>query len=195
MLSRSTAALSLLLFVVSCARDTSRPPLPGPGSVTGRVLLARPGESEKRPLANVEVRLLGNGQATTTSPSGTFTLSNIEVTSGLLLFRVDVDGERRQRVVQLADYGSGPSKQVNLGDIVMGANATVRGHVFLADRLPARSGHGGTTLFVPAGPFTAFTNDDGSFVIEQMPEGPVELFAFRTGYAPMRPRRHRAPLG
>lgn len=118
-----------LLLLSGCSRDVTLPDPPGPGSVSGRVLLARPGESEKRPLANVEIRLLGSGEATTTSPAGTFTLPNIEATSGLLLFRVDVDGERRQRVVQLSEHGTGPNKQVNLGDIVIGANATVRGKV------------------------------------------------------------------
>lgn len=181
MLGRLTAAFTLLLL--GCTRDTTLPDPPGPGALTGRVLLARPGESEKRPLSGVEVRLLGNGQATTTSPAGTFTLADVEVTSGLLLFRVEVDGALRQRVLQLADFGTGPARQVNLGDLVLGANATVRGNALRGD-LATRGGHGGTTLFVPAGPFTAFTNDDGSYVIEQMPEGPVELFAFRTGYAP-----------
>ncbi|MDP1916818.1 MAG: carboxypeptidase-like regulatory domain-containing protein [Myxococcales bacterium] len=164
--------------------DLTVPEPPGPGSVSGRVVLAEPGSSERRPLGGAEVRVLGSGLATTTAPAGTFVLENLELTSGLLLVRAEVGGVARQRVVQLADFGTGARRRVNLGDLVLGENARVRGKVLRVDVLPARGGHGGSTVFVPAGPFTATTNDDGSYSFEQMPEGPVELFVFRAGYEP-----------
>lgn len=166
-----------------CTRDLTLPEAPGPGSITGRVLLAEPGRIDKAPLANAEVRILGSGFATVTSPAGTFALASVELTTGLLLVRADVGGVTRQRVLQLSDYGTGPKKQVNVGDIVLGENARVRGKVLRGD-LSSAGGHSGTTIFVPAGPFTALTADDGSYSFDQMPEGPVELYAFRTGYEP-----------
>lgn len=179
--------VALAAFVVAGVgcRELTVPERPGPGSVTGRVLLAEPGEAERKPAAGAEVRLLGSGQATTTTPAGTFTLQPVAVTQGLMLVRVTVGQVVRQRVLQLSDYGTGPGKNVSLGDIVVGENARVRGKVLRGDLAGQRGGHGGTAVFVPAGPFTAYTNDDGSFTIDQMPEGPVELYVFRTGYAPL----------
>lgn len=174
----------LLLSFAACSHDTELPPVPGPGSVTGRVLLAEPGRVEKRPVEGAEVRVLGSGLATSTTPAGTFTLGGVEQTSGLLLVRVELGGVTRQRVLQLADYDTGPRRQVNLGDLVIGENARVRGRALRGD-LATSGGHGGTTVFVPAGPFTAITNDDGSYAFEQLPEGPLELAIFRAGYGPV----------
>lgn len=184
MTTRVFLALGLAAVAASCSRDLTLPVEPGAGALAGRVLLARPGQVEKVPLAGVEVNLLGSGLTAVTNAGGTFELSDFEASSGLVLFRVTVAGEVRQRLLEVADYGTGPKRRVNVGDIVLGASASVRGKVLRGD-ISAKGGHGGTTIFVPAGPFTGYTNDDGSFVVERMPEGPLELYAFRQGYAPL----------
>ncbi len=176
-----------LLLLVSCSRDLVLPPEPQPpppGQLTGTVVLAQPGTVVKQPAAGAEVRLLGSGQSTLTTAAGAFLLKPVDATSGLLLIRKEVDGVVRQRVLQLADYQTGRGRAVDLREVVLGENARVRGKALRGD-LTTRGGHSGTTIFVPAGPFTALTGDDGSFVIDNMPEGPVELYVFRTGYAPV----------
>ena len=115
-MSRLTLVVAVLLGLSGCNRDLSFPAPPGPGSVSGRVVLAEPGSTEKRPLAGAEVRVLGSGLATTTSPGGTFTLENLELTSGLLLVHVELGGTSHQQLLQLADFGTGPRRTVDVGE-------------------------------------------------------------------------------
>mgnify|MGYP002400417456 CR=1 FL=1 len=157
-----------------------------PGSVTGRVTYAVPGRSERRPAVNAAVSLLGTGNQVVTNPAGVFTLPDVDVTEGLVHFRFDSDGDGvvdRQRVLELADYGAGPHRAIDVGEVVLGENAAVSGRVLRADLGAARSGHGGTTVFVPEGPFSAMTSDDGSYLLPALPSGPLQFYVYRVGYS------------
>lgn len=185
---RAVAVLAVAVLVVvvvsGCSRDLFIQDPPGPGSVSGRVVLAEPGSTEKRPLGGAEVRVLGSGFAATTTPAGTFTIEGLELPSGTVLVRAEVGGSLKQRALQLAEFGTGPTRHVDLGDIVLGENARLRGKALRGD-LTGPTGHGGSSIFVPGGPFAAITADDGSFFFDQLPEGPLELYVFRTGFVPI----------
>ncbi len=181
-------ALLLLVVVVAtgCSRDLTTPPLPAPGQISGRVVYATPGRSDLKPAAAAAVSLMGSGLSATTNQAGTFSLAPVNDTEGLLHFTFDSDGDGvvdRQRVEQLSEWKSGLNRQVAMGDIALGENAAVSGKVLLADRPGARSGLRGTAVFVPEGPFATYTADDGSFALPNLPQGPLQFYLFRQGYA------------
>ena len=57
------------------------------------------------------------------------------------------------------------------------------------------SGHAGTLAFVPEGPFTALSSDDGSYVFDEMPEGVLRIAFFRGELRARRVHRGDARLG
>lgn len=179
--------VGVLLLLASCSRDLTVPPDPQPGRLTGRVVFAVPGRSDLRPAAGTGVTLLGSGLSATANQAGTFSLAPVEETTGVLLFSFDSNADGvidRQRTERLEDWGAGVHRQVDLGDVVLGENAIVHGRVALADRPGAKSGLSGSAVFVPEGPFTAYTADDGSFVLPNLPPGALQLVVFRSGYQP-----------
>ncbi len=82
-------ALWALVLLAGCTRDLSTPPQAPPGKISGRVVYAIPGRSESKPAAGAVVSLLGSGLSTTANQAGTFSLSPLEDTTGLLLFSND----------------------------------------------------------------------------------------------------------
>lgn len=176
----------LVATAAGCTRDLTVPPLPGAGGVNGHVVSAVPGRSDRRPAAGAVVSLVGSGLETTTNAGGTFAL-DLEAKDGLLLFRFDADKDGtvdQQLVLRLSDYGTGPHKRVDLGEVLLGQNAAVSGRVLLGN-VATKSGHGGTAVFVPEGPFAATTADDGTFAIQNLPSGPLTFMVFRAGYTPV----------
>ncbi len=161
------------------------PPPPGPGTIQGTAVYAVPGRAGYRPAGGARVTVLSTGTGTVAAAdSGRFTLSNVRVTTGALLFTVDLDGDGvidRQRALDLAAIGAGPGKNVALGDVVLSQNATVAGRVLRADN-PLPTGHGGIAVFVPGAPYATATADTGDFVLENLPEGTVRLAFFLQGF-------------
>ncbi|MFO0598758.1 MAG: carboxypeptidase regulatory-like domain-containing protein [Myxococcaceae bacterium] len=156
------------------------------GVVTGRVVMAVPGRADRAPVKGVVVALGASTQSTVTDDQGVFALEGIVTTKGSVTFRLDADGDGttdRQKTLAYEEIGAAPGRAVALGDVLLSENATLHGRVLRKDVATA-GGHGGTLVFVPASPWSAFTADDGSFVISQLPEGTVDVSAFRQGYAP-----------
>ncbi len=83
----------------------------------------------------------------------------------------------------LSAIGAGVGRDVALGEVVVSRNATVAGRVLRGDN-PLATGHGGTAVFVPGAPFATATADTGDFVLENLPDGPLQLAFYRAGYAP-----------
>ena len=107
--------------------------------------------------------------------------------TGTLLFRFAATSSGKidhQRSINLQDINAGQGRQMGLGDVAVVQNAQMHGIVKLADRMDATTGLGNTTVFVPAGPFTTYTNDDGSYQLPNLPEGKISVAFFHTGYVP-----------
>jgi hypothetical protein len=136
------------------------------------------------PVANARVELLGTGLVTTSDDNGFYRLGGIVREARQVLFRADLSGDGRadrSRLITLDAVRVGAGKQVTLGDVVLVENASLRGRVLRAD-VPTDRGHAGTLVFVPEGPFTATSSDDGSFQFDQLPEGTLSIAFFRTGF-------------
>ncbi|MFO0595472.1 MAG: carboxypeptidase regulatory-like domain-containing protein [Myxococcaceae bacterium] len=182
------AWLVVTVVALSSCRDLSfpdPPPPPGPGTISGRAVLPLPGRSEKAPAAGASVRLLPTGLVTTTDEQGLFVLEGVTRETGELLVQFDGNGDgrfERQRVVRIDGYKPGFGKQVQVGDVALDENALIRGRVLLSN-VQTTSGHGGSVVFVPEGPFTTTTADDGRFQLENMPAGTLRLAFFHAGYA------------
>ncbi len=185
---RKLNGLLLALTLGACTRDLSLPMADAVGSVSGRAVYAVPGRADLRPAVGALVSLKASGLSTATTPSGTFHLEGVEDPKRELLFQLDSDQDGafdRQRTFSLEGFGVGPHRAVDLGDVMLGENAAVHGRVLRSDFASTPSGHGGTAVFVPQGPYSTLSSDNGSFAIRDLPSGPLQLFAFRTGYAPL----------
>ncbi len=128
--------------------------------------------------------LLGSGLATTSDSSGAFLLSGITRQSGKVLLRADVDRNgsfEKQRLLSLEALKAGPGKAISLGDVLLSDNARLEGKVLRGDA-PGARGHAGSLAFLPEGPFSALSADDGMFVFNELPEGAVTISLFRAGY-------------
>ena len=180
---RLIIAASLSLFV-GC-RDTQLPSVPGPaqaGTIGGTVLYAVPGKSELAAGAGARVSVLGSGASTTADAEGRFLIEGISRDNGILLLELEINAVSRRRVLRLEDIGAGTGRDISLGQVVLARNASVRGRIVLDDVVGA-SGLGGVTAFVPGGPWSAMTGDDGSYTIEALPEGALQVAFFKAGYS------------
>jgi hypothetical protein len=181
------AAAVSVMVLVACSRDVTLPPLPGPGSLQGRVVYAVAGQSAPAPAAGARVTLLGSSLGAMTGSDGRFLIGGLTQTRGALLFQVDFDHDGvadRQTSLRLEDVHAGPGVDLSLGDVVVVENARIRGRVTKGNVPTPTTGHGGITVFVPEGPFLTLTGDDGSYVLNDLPEGRLSLTFFRDGYSP-----------
>lgn len=185
---RNTVRLAALVVLSTTAcidlRLPEPPGPPAPGAISGRAVMMAPGQPKTIPVPNARIELLGTGLITTSDSSGFFRISGVVREAKQLLFRADIDQDGRadrQKLLALEATRVGPGKQISLGDVLLSENATVRGQVLLED-VPTARGHAGTLAFVPEGPFTATTSDDGSFTFSELPEGTLSIAFFRQGY-------------
>jgi sugar lactone lactonase YvrE len=182
-------ALALVVFA-GCSRDLSLPPPPGPpspGTVYGRVVYAVPGKLAREPAGGAQVVLLSTSLAATCAADGAFLLEGLTQSTGTLLFRFDADGDGtidRQRSIELSDIAAGPGRQIALGEVAVSENAAVHGRVLREGHVYETGGNSGSVIFVPAGPYTAHTNDDGSYSLGGLPEGHLRFSVFHQGYLP-----------
>jgi hypothetical protein len=179
----------ILLAASGCIDVTlpEPPPPPGPGSIQGTAVYAVAGRTGFRPAGGARVTLINTGTSTIADrDTGRFDLRGVRVSTGLLLFAFDIDGDGtidRQRAIELSSIGAGVGREVALGDVVLSRNATVAGRVLRGDN-PLATGHSGTAVFVPGAPFATATADTGDFVLENLPDGPLQLAFYREGYEP-----------
>ncbi len=173
-----------LIVAFGCTHDLSLPGPLGAGSLSGRIVYALPGSSDRLPAAGAQVQLLGSSVATTTGEQGFFRLDGILVNQGSVLVRFTdtATGVQRQRILELSELGVAPGRQVSIGDLTVAENARVHGRVRGADHVSLDGGHKGTAVFVPASPFATFTADDGSFTLSQLPSGTLRVSFYRDGY-------------
>jgi hypothetical protein len=161
------------------------PPPPGPGSIQGTAVYAVAGRTGYRPAGGTRITLINTGTQTFADrETGRFDLRNVRIREGLVYFVFDIDGDGvpdRQRALELSAIGAGPGRDVALGEVVLSRNATVVGRVRRGDN-PLQTGHAGTSVFVPGAPFATTTADTGDFVLENLPEGPLQLAFYRQGY-------------
>jgi hypothetical protein len=184
--------LAAVLFVTGCldVKLPDPPPPPGPGSIQGRVVYAVEGRTGVRPAPGARLSLVSTSTTAVADAEGRFEVRNVRQATGKLLisFMPPADAgatAERQRLLDLEQLGAGPGKTIALGDVSLGQNGVVVGRATRAD-VTGASGHGGTTVFVPSLPLTAFTTDDGAFVLENLPEtsgeSKLQLTFFRDGY-------------
>lgn len=185
----SRASLAVVVLVLSsCNRSlhvADAPGPPGPGTISGRTVVAQPGRSQRVAAAGAEVLLLGSGLKTSSDAAGNFLLEGLTRESGLLLFRWDSDGNGsfdRQKAVSLQALKAGPGRQLAIGEVLLVENARMHGRVLREEIPPTAGGHGGTLALVPEGPFTATSGDDGTYTFEDLPDGDLRIAFFRVGY-------------
>ena len=180
--------LLVLAVFCGCARSFDAPTGSQPGTLYGRVVVQRSASGDLEPAGGARVSLLGSSLATTCGDDGRFLLEGITVSDGTLLVEFDSDGDGqidRRSALSLADLHAGPGRQIDTGDIVVARPATVKGRVRRGDALDSAGGNGGAVVFVPQGPFTVTTADDGSFLLAGLPEGSITLSVFLAGYQPV----------
>ncbi|MBL8910678.1 MAG: carboxypeptidase regulatory-like domain-containing protein [Archangium sp.] len=169
-----------LLGLVGC-RDLNLPQarIAQPGVVRATVLTAEPGKNELVPARGATLTLLGTTQQATADQDGSVTLSGIHATTGRLLFGL---GNSRSRILSLEAVGAGFGKDVNLGQVILGRNATLIGRVLREDRAQLNSGHGGIVAFLPQLPQLTVSGDDGTYRLSGVPEGDLVLSFSTPGY-------------
>ncbi len=161
------------------------PAAPGSGSLQGTLVHAEPGQTTLRPANGATVELVGTGVKTRTiGDTAAFNLTPVDTAEGTVLIRFDSDGDGRadkEKLLRLEGLGTGRGKTVSLGQVVIGSTGAIRGKALRAD-LSGPTGHGGMSIFIPEGPYFGFTGDDGSFLLENLPEGQLTVALFRVGY-------------
>jgi hypothetical protein len=126
---------------------------------------------------------MGDGGSTVTGPDGSFTLGGLAAGSTRLMIRKDADFIQDQRTV------TAPARDVAFefpaggrvsGRIVeKGSSKPVT--TFQAGISTSRGG-GGMVMMAPP-QLKSFTSDDGSFVLENVPAGAMNIVAQAPGYA------------
>lgn len=172
-----------VLFVMACL-DVSLPSPPGPGSIAGTVVSFRPGRAQAVPCVGARVSLARTSLSTNAGSTGQFVLEPITVRAGQLSIECDLDQNGsidRQRVLDLADVRAGPGRDVQLGQVVLGENASVTGRVLRGD-VSGAGGHRGTAVLIPEAPYATTTADDGTFLLPDLPAGRAPIAFFRDGY-------------
>jgi hypothetical protein len=158
-----------------------------PGSVTGTVLVQRPGHAELSPAADAVLELVASGQRATADADGNVQLRGLTAVDGTLRLGFDGNGDGVDDGVRLFDLrllGAGLGHDVSLGQVVLGRLASVSGVAHRAD-VAGPSGHGGIQVFVPASAAATQTADDGSYLLAGLPEGAVPVTYFAPGHVPL----------
>ena len=190
---RTRGSEHALMWVITCGvaagclNLTLPPQRTGePGEVSATVLVQRPGRAELQPASGALLELVGSGLQATADADGNVRLAGLMVSSGALRLTWDANSDGAvdaSRLFDLQELRAGFGRSVSLGVIVLGRLSSVSGFARRGDRAPG-TGHLGIQVFVPSTPSSAITADDGSFVLDGLPEGAVPISFFAPGYAP-----------
>ncbi|MDP3231270.1 MAG: hypothetical protein Q8N26_00740 [Myxococcales bacterium] len=177
----------LVAFVLSSScLELTLPPPPGPGTISGTLVVAVTGQPGFQPAPRGRATITGAGLDAAADAEGQFTLQGLTASTGRLLLSSDTDGNgrpERQRFFSLEAIGARTGRDVSLGQVVLSRNGAVRGRVTRAG-VDGPGGLGGTTVFVPGAPWNTRTGDDGTFVLGELPQGAFQLAFFAEGFAP-----------
>lgn len=175
--------LAVALCFTACAQDFALPEK-RQDSISGRAIAEAPGTGRTIPASGARVELVGTGVAVVADPeTGRFTFAAPPPPPRTLLVQWSstpggpVD---RQRVFQ-TPLLDGPGA-IELGDLLVGANAEVRGRVVLAGKAREGLEQVGTVVFVPGYPQTAVTAQGGAFWLPNLPPGRLSFGFARDGY-------------
>lgn len=174
---RSLAVGVVLLVAASCL-DTVLPPPPGPGNITGRVLVATPGEPIGSPVSGATVRLVESGVSVLSDDDGRFSIGPIFEKQGTL----EISSGALKRLLSLQSIGASFGRSIELGDVALSRNASAQGEVQLSGGGEAS----GTLVFLEGQPNYGYTSQSGQFLLRDLPVGPVTLGVFREGYGSLR---------
>ena len=180
----ATAWAAASLALLSCTRDLALPANTG-DSLSGRVIAEAPGTGETVAAPGAHVEIAGTGVAVVADAQGQFTIPNPPPPPRALLVSWSstgaggtVDRQRLFRSQALDGRGA-----IQLGDLLVAANAEVRGRILLSDKDRNALDLIGTVVFVPRYPYTGVTGQGGAFLLAHLPPGAVSLGVFRPGYA------------
>lgn len=146
----------LAFGVASCSDDEEGPGSVGNGTVTGVVT-----DEQNRPIEGVSVSMPANDTKTTTDASGTYSLPNVPMTSGIILF--EREGYETAAVTVVAKKFTDAKATVNV-ELVF-ANAVIKGVVYDATKNNAPLA--GATVSVSQFQ-TAETDAQGEFEIRNL---------------------------
>jgi hypothetical protein len=141
---------------VSCSEDEDGPGAVGNGTVSGVVT-----DEQARPIEGVSVSMPANGIETTTSATGEYTLPNVPMTSGIILF--EREGYETLGVTVVAKKFTDAKATVNVEMVY--ANAVIKGVVL--DAAKANAPLAGATVKVSEFQTTE-TNDKGEFELRNL---------------------------
>lgn len=142
----------------------------------GTLVTAVPGSATPVPAASGVVTLIESGLSVETTAEGRFELTPIASREGTVVF----SSGGLKKVTTLEALRAGPGRVTALGTVLLGANASVQGEVFLSNSTE----NAGTLAFSEGELGTAFSNQTGQFLLRDLPAGRATVAFVRAGYAP-----------
>lgn len=176
---------STLVFA-ACIRSV--PDIGGPlegGSLVGRIVVRDPLTTDLVGLPGTSIGVLGASLFVTTNEDGRFEITRTPL-GDLTLVVNRPAGNGGQRALSRRIRGTRivyDGQSVPLGDIELTASGGIGGRVRLSDRARPEDAGGSLVVAAQTG-FKAVVGLDGRFLLPSLPEGALDIVAFRPGYVP-----------
>jgi hypothetical protein len=183
----STLVLVLGLLLSGCFRSVSEIPPPTEGiTLLGRLVSSQLDRLQKQPVAGVRISLSGQSEAVLSNEEGRFTFLRVPL-GDLRITISQPDPFGRLKTLKIIDdvVAVSDGQVLNLGDIELFGTGDLEGAVQLSDSMGATAAEGSLVVIVST-PYRAVADKEGHYRINELPEGRLELVAFRPGYRPGR---------